>query len=62
LTIRASRNAIKADFVHVMASIEAGHVPTAKLATHATDFDNVAELLPQWAKDRSGLIKAIVQP
>jgi 2-desacetyl-2-hydroxyethyl bacteriochlorophyllide A dehydrogenase len=61
LTIRASRNATKEDFTHVMTSIEAGLVPTAKLATHATGFDKVAEFLPLWAKDRSGLIKAIVR-
>ena len=61
LTIRASRNATEADFMHVMRSIETGRVPTTKLATHATDLDKVSQLLPQWAKDRSGLIKAIVE-
>ena len=61
LTIRASRNATKDDFAHVMASIEAGLVPTGQLATHATGFAEVAQFLPLWAKDRSGLIKAIVR-
>jgi 2-desacetyl-2-hydroxyethyl bacteriochlorophyllide A dehydrogenase len=61
LTIRASRNATEADFMHVMRSIETGRVPTARLATHATDLGSVSQLLPLWAKDRSGLIKAIVE-
>jgi 2-desacetyl-2-hydroxyethyl bacteriochlorophyllide A dehydrogenase len=60
LTIRASRNAIRADFEHVMASIRAGHVPTDKLATHATSLDDVPANMPVWAHDRTGVIKAIV--
>ncbi len=60
LTIRASRNAIKADFEHVMASMLAGKVPTDKLATHATSMDDVPKNMPAWAHDRTGLIKAIV--
>lgn len=60
LTIRGSRNAIRADFEHVMASIRAGQVPTDKLATHATTMDRVPEDMPIWAHDRTGVIKAIV--
>jgi len=60
LTIRASRNATRQDFEHVMASIRAGLVPTDRLATHATSFDQVPEEMPAWAQDRAGLIKAIV--
>ena len=61
LTIRASRNATRADFDLVMDSIARGLVPTSKLATHATDLAHVCELMPSWAKDRGGLIKATVQ-
>ena len=60
LTIRASRNATRVDFDHVMDSIRAGHVPTDELATHATGFDDVPVAMPAWAKSRDGLIKAIV--
>lgn len=60
LTIRASRNAIRADFEHVMASIRAGQVPTDKLATHSTTMDRVPEDMPIWAHNRTGVIKAIV--
>ena len=60
LTIRASRNAIRADFEHVMESIRQGKVPTDRLATHATSLDRVPEDRPVWAHDRTGVIKAIV--
>lgn len=60
LTIRASRNAQKADFDHVMASMRAGKIPTDKLATHATTLDRVSADMPVWAHDRTGVIKAIV--
>lgn len=60
LTIRCSRNATREDFDHVMASIRNGSVPTDRLATHATTFDNVPRDLPIWAHDRTGLIKAII--
>jgi 2-desacetyl-2-hydroxyethyl bacteriochlorophyllide A dehydrogenase len=60
LTIRASRNAQPDDFRHVMDSIQAGLVPTDRLATHATTLERVPADMPVWAHDRSGLIKAIV--
>ncbi|HVW94172.1 MAG TPA: zinc-binding alcohol dehydrogenase family protein [Devosia sp.] len=60
LTIRASRNALRADFEHVMASIRAGLVPTDRLATHATTLDRVPVDMPVWTHERQGLIKAII--
>ena len=60
LTIRASRNAQRADFEHVMASMVGGKIPTDRLATHKTTLDEVPNTMPAWAHDRTGLIKAIV--
>ena len=60
LTIRASRNATKEDFDHVAASIRNGSVPTDRLATHATSFEDAPVNLPKWAHERNGLIKAII--
>jgi 2-desacetyl-2-hydroxyethyl bacteriochlorophyllide A dehydrogenase len=60
MTLRASRNATKVDFEHVMASIRSGAVPTDKLATHTTTLEAVPRDMPVWAHDRTGLIKAIV--
>jgi 2-desacetyl-2-hydroxyethyl bacteriochlorophyllide A dehydrogenase len=60
LTIRASRNAQKADFDHVMDSMRKGLIPTDQLATHATTIERVSEDMPKWAHDRTGVIKALV--
>ncbi len=60
MTIRASRNAVKSDFRHVMDSMLSGKIPTRALATHATTLDRVVTDLPAWSHDRTGLIKAIV--
>jgi 2-desacetyl-2-hydroxyethyl bacteriochlorophyllide A dehydrogenase len=60
LTIRASRNATKVDFDHVMHAMRTGLVPTDRLATHTTEFERVPHDLPHWAHHREGLIKAIV--
>jgi 2-desacetyl-2-hydroxyethyl bacteriochlorophyllide A dehydrogenase len=60
LTIRASRNATKQDFDHVMDSIRRGLVPTQKLATHHMNFDQVVTELPRLTHERGGLIKAII--
>jgi len=60
LTIRASRNAVRADFEHVMSAMRAGRIPTDRLATHATTLENVARDMPVWAHDRTGVIKALV--
>ena len=56
-----SRNAVKADFDHVTASILAGHVPVAALVTHRTTLEGAVTDLPLWAQQKSGLIKAIIQ-
>lgn len=55
-----SRNATRADFEHVVASIKAGLVPLDALATHRTTLERVSQDLPIWAHAKSGLIKAIV--
>jgi 2-desacetyl-2-hydroxyethyl bacteriochlorophyllide A dehydrogenase len=60
LTIRASRNATREDFDHVMDSIRRGLVPTAMLKTHTMDFDEVPTEMPRLAHQREGLIKAII--
>lgn len=60
LTIRASRNATRQDFGHVMDSIRAGLVPTEQLATHAMTFDQVMTEMPRLTHERDGLIKAII--
>ena len=60
MTLMASRNATAVDFDHVIASIKSKRVPIAKLITHRTSFAHIANDLPIWSKDKTGLIKALV--
>ncbi len=60
LTIRASRNASRDDFDHVIDGIRNGAIPTDQLATHQTRLEDVPRDLPIWAQNRTGLIKAII--
>ncbi|MDB5523511.1 MAG: yjjN [Rhizobium sp.] len=61
MMIIGSRNALKADFEHVVASIVSGAIDTDKLITHRTDFASVIADLPRWAQEKTGLIKAVIQ-
>ncbi len=60
-TMLASRNALKADFEHVMASIRDNKVPIEALATHRTSFEDAVQNLPEWSRDRDNVIKAIIK-
>ena len=61
MMIIGSRNALKVDFEHVVASIASGAIDTDKLITHRTDFSSVVADLPRWAHEKTGLIKAVIQ-
>ncbi|MEW6633210.1 MAG: zinc-binding alcohol dehydrogenase family protein [Pseudomonadota bacterium] len=56
-----SRNALKADFDHVAASIRGGAVPLPKLVTHRTTLAGTPRDLARWAHEKSGLIKAVIE-
>ena len=56
-----SRNATRIDFDHVRQSIAQGLVPIDQLVTHRTTLDDLADDLPRWAREKSGLIKALIQ-
>ncbi|MBB6410805.1 2-desacetyl-2-hydroxyethyl bacteriochlorophyllide A dehydrogenase [Mesorhizobium sangaii] len=55
-----SRNATRADFQHVMASIRAGTIPIDELVTHRTTLRNSPRDIAIWAQQKSGLIKAVI--
>ena len=61
MTLVGSRNALKADFDHVAASIRNGAVPLAKLVTHRTTLAGTPHDLARWAHEKSGLIKAVIE-
>jgi len=60
-TLLASRNATREDFEHVLASMRAGHVPTAALGTHRGGLAEVPALVPGWSRPEAGVIKALVE-
>ena len=61
MMIIGSRNALQADFEHVVQSIRSGAIDTDMLITHRTDFASVITDLPRWAHEKTGLIKAVIQ-
>ena len=61
LTLLASRNATAPDFEHVISSIKSGQIPITKLVTHRTSLTKAAVMLPIWARDKKGLIKAMIE-
>lgn len=61
MTLMASRNATGVDFDHVIASIKSKKIPIEKLLTHRTSLADISRDLPHWAKDKKGLIKALVE-
>ncbi|TIM23273.1 MAG: dehydrogenase, partial [Mesorhizobium sp.] len=61
MTLIGSRNALRADFDHVAASIRDGAVPLAKLVTHRTTLGETPRDLARWAHEKSGLIKAVIE-
>jgi 2-desacetyl-2-hydroxyethyl bacteriochlorophyllide A dehydrogenase len=60
MTLLASRNATQVDFETVMTAIKKGDVPIDRLITHRTDLNAVVTDLPRWAREKAGLIKAMV--
>ncbi len=60
MSVVGSRNATRQDFDHVATSIRTGAVPLDKLVTHRTTLDDTPRDLARWAKEKSGLIKAVI--
>ena len=61
MTLLASRNALRSDFDHVVASFSSGRVPFEKLATHRTSLAGAAGHVSRWTTQKQGLIKAIIE-
>jgi 2-desacetyl-2-hydroxyethyl bacteriochlorophyllide A dehydrogenase len=61
MTLVGSRNATREDFEHVTASMRAGLIPLDRLVTHRTTLEGVVRDLPRWAREKAGLIKAVIE-
>lgn len=60
MTLLGSRNATSEDFGNVIAGIRNGNVPVNRLITHRTSLSGAITDLPRWARDKTGLIKALI--
>jgi 2-desacetyl-2-hydroxyethyl bacteriochlorophyllide A dehydrogenase len=60
-TLIGSRNALKADFEHVMDCMARGLVPVEAIGTHRTTLEEAVEDLPKWAADRGTVLKALIE-
>jgi 2-desacetyl-2-hydroxyethyl bacteriochlorophyllide A dehydrogenase len=61
MTLMGSRNATLEDFKQVVSCLEEGKVKASSMITHRGDFINLPELLAQWCKPESRVIKAVVE-
>ena len=61
LDIRASRNALPADFTRIIKLIEDGHIDTKPWITHHAAFDEMIDVFPRWTLPETGVIKAVVE-
>ena len=60
-TLMSSRNAIRADFEHVISSIKKGWVNPTNYITHQVGFDQVKNNFSSWLDPANGVIKAMVE-
>lgn len=60
-TLMSSRNATRADFEHVIASMKKKLVEPATYITHRVKFDEVKTNFESWLNPQTGVIKAIVE-
>jgi 2-desacetyl-2-hydroxyethyl bacteriochlorophyllide A dehydrogenase len=60
MTLLGSRNATAVDFERVIGAIRTGQVPIARIITHRTTLEGAIRDLPLWAREKRGLIKAVI--
>lgn len=60
-TLMSSRNATRADFEHVIASMKEKQIDPTTYITHRVLFENVKNEFEQWLNPTSGVIKAMVE-
>jgi len=60
-TLMSSRNATRADFEHVIASMKNGFVNPTNYITHRVQFGQVKDEFAGWLNPANGVIKAMVE-
>lgn len=61
VTLLSSRNAVAADFKHVIGQLEAGVIDTRPWITHRAPFTQMIGDFPGWLDPATGVIKAMVE-
>jgi 2-desacetyl-2-hydroxyethyl bacteriochlorophyllide A dehydrogenase len=61
ITLKASRNALPADFGRIIGLIEDGTINTNPWITHRTSFDTVIDEFDSFTRPETGVIKAIIE-
>jgi len=61
LTLLGSRNATSEDFQRVIDAIGTGQVRSADWVTHRTTLARAVTDLPTWAREKGGLVKALIE-
>lgn len=61
MTVISSRNATRADFDHLVASIEAGEVDVRPWITHRSGPDEMIGVYESWLDPESGVVKAMLE-
>jgi 2-desacetyl-2-hydroxyethyl bacteriochlorophyllide A dehydrogenase len=59
-TLLCSRNALSGEFTRIIGLIEQGEIDTRPWITHRTDFDDLIDVFPSYARPETGVIKAVV--
>ncbi len=60
MTLKASRNAMPADFSRIIRLIEDGTIDTTPWITHRTSFDRMVDEFETFTRPETGVLKAIV--
>ena len=61
LTLLGSRNATGEDFDRVVATFRDGRIRSSEWITHRTTLAGAASDLPRWAREKRGLVKAMIE-
>ena len=59
ITLLASRNALPADFKHIISKMESGQINTNSWLTHQATFDDLPTIFETWLDPKSQVIKAM---
>lgn len=60
ITLLASRNALPADFKHIISKMESGQINTKAWLTHEAAFEDLPTIFETWLDPKSQVIKAMV--